>query len=141
MMAYNIINFHTSQARKALKKAIKSVTIYNTMKKALFILIVLVLLVAINSLLHSIYDLWHKQDLLTVAQKQLDSEKLKNQKLKAQFVFSQTNQFLEEQAHNKLFLVKPGEQKVLISPDLNKIKSEQKQVKVPNWQQWLNLFW
>ena len=111
------------------------------MKKAVYIFIVIVLLLMINGLFHSIYDIWHKQDLLTSAQKQLDREKLVNQKLKGELSFAQTPQFLEEQAHNKLFLVKPGEQEVLISPDLkNKNQAQKQDQNVPNWQQWLSLF-
>jgi cell division protein FtsB len=95
----------------------------------------------INGLLHSIYDIWHKQDLLTSAQKQLDREKLENQKLKGELSFAQTPQFLEEQAHNKLFLVKPGEQEVLISPSLVGKNQPQKQNQnIPNWQKWFQLF-
>jgi cell division protein FtsB len=96
------------------------------MKKAVYIIVVIVLILMINGLLHSIYDIWHKQDLVTSAQKQLDREKLLNQKLKGELSYAQTPQFLEEQAHNKLFLVKPGEQEVLISPDLKKSSSETK---------------
>ena len=111
------------------------------MKKAAYIVVVIVLLLMINGLLHSIYDIWHKQDLVTSAQKQLDRAKLENQKLKAELSFAQTPQFLEEQAHNKLFLVKPGEQEVLISPSLTGKNQVQKQTQnIPNWQQWLNLF-
>ena len=112
------------------------------MKKAVYIVAVIVLVLMINGLLHSIYDIWHKQDLLTTAQKQLDREKLLNQKLKGELSFAQTPQFLEEQAYNKLFLVKPGEQEVLISPNLTQNQnSAQKQTQnTPNWQQWLNLF-
>ena len=111
------------------------------MKKAIYIGLVIVLLLMINGLLHSIYDIWHKQDLLTSAQKQLDREKLENQKLKGELSYAQTPQFLEEQAHNKLFLVKPGEQEVLISQTLKNQNQPQKQNQnVPNWQQWLNLF-
>jgi cell division protein FtsB len=95
----------------------------------------------INGLFHSIYDIWHKQDLLVSAQKQLDREKLLNQKLKGELSFAQTPQFLEEQAHNKLFLVKPGEQEVLISQTLKNQNQPQKQAQnIPNWQQWLQLF-
>lgn len=111
------------------------------MKKVVYIVTVIVLLLMINGLLHSIYDIWHKQDLLTSAQKQLDREKLVNQKLKGELSFAQTPQFLEEQAHNKLFLVKPGEQEVLISPGLmNKNQAQKQNNNTPNWQLWLNLF-
>jgi cell division protein FtsB len=110
-------------------------------KKALFILIVIVLLYIINSLAHSIYGLWHKQDLLASAKAELEAEKLKNQKLKADYSYAQTNQFVEEQAYNKLFLVKEGEQKVLFSKNLTQ-KTEIKKVtsNTPNWKKWLDLF-
>jgi cell division protein FtsB len=110
------------------------------MKKIGFILIVLVLLFIINGLLHSIYDLWNKQDLLTSAQKELQNQKLQNQKLKAGLTYVQSPQFIEEQAHDKLFLVKPGEQEVLISPDLSKAQIQKQAQNIPNWQQWLQLF-
>jgi cell division protein FtsB len=111
------------------------------MKKAAFILIVLVLLFIINGLAHSIYDLWHKQDLLTSVQRQLSQEKLQNQKLKSGLSYVKTPQFIEEQAHDKLFLVKQGEQEVLISQALQKQNQPQKQSQnTPNWRKWLQLF-
>jgi len=111
------------------------------MKKAAFIITVIVLLVIINSIAHSIYDLWHKQDLLTSAQKQLQEERLKNQKLKGELSYAKSPQFIEEEAHNKLFLVKPGEQEVLISQTLKNQNQPQKQGQnIPNWQKWLNIF-
>lgn len=111
------------------------------MKKTVFILILITLLLIINSLAHSIFELWSKQDLLTNAQKELEFEKLKNQKLKAEFSYVKTDNFLEETAHNKLFLVKPGEQQVLISKDLiSKNEASKQKDNLPNWQKWLNLF-
>ncbi len=99
------------------------------------------MLLIINSLIHSIYELWHKQDVLTSAQKELDAQKLNNQKLKAEFSYTQTPQFIDEQAHNKLFLVKPGEQSVLISQKLTQKEAEKKaKDNLPNWQKWLQLF-
>jgi cell division protein FtsB len=110
------------------------------MKKAIFILIVLVLLFIINGLAHSIYDLWHKQDLLTTAQRELSIEKMENQKLKGELSYVKNQSFIEEQARNKLFLVKPGEQEVLISPDLSQTQAKQQAQNIPNWQKWLKLF-
>lgn len=110
------------------------------MKKALFIVIVILLLVIINNLLHSIYDIWSKQDLLIQAQKELTKEEAKNQKLKADLSYANTPQFVEQQARNKLFLVKPGEQDVLVpSISANQVQKEDK-ADIPNWQKWLNLF-
>jgi len=137
MISYNITKFHRRQAEKLSFQMCYHIL----MKKAAFILIVLVLLFIINGLAHSIYDLWHKQDLLTSAQRQLSQEKLQNQKLKAGLSYVKTPQFIEEQAHNKLFLVKLGEQEVLISQTLQKQNQPQKQSQnIPNWQKWLNLF-
>jgi cell division protein FtsB len=136
-MSYNITKFHRRQAEKYSLQ----VCYHILMKKIAFILVVLILLFIINGLAHSIYDIWHKQDLLTSAQKELIQEKLKNQKLKAGLSYVQTQQFIEEQAHNKLFLVKPGEQEVLISQVLkNKNQPQKQNQNIPNWQKWLKLF-
>lgn len=111
------------------------------LKKLGFILLVIVLLLMINGLIHSIFDLWQKQNLLASAQRQLDLEELKNAKLKADLSYVQSQQFVDEEAHNKLFLAKPGEQQVFISPDLiNAGKGTERKENIPNWQQWLNLF-
>ena len=109
------------------------------LKKAIFLIIVIVLLLVINSLVHSIYDIWSKQDLLNQAQKELTKEEQKNQKLKAELSFVQTPQFIEGEARNKLFLVKPGEQQVLI-PNTASESSKVQEKQTPSWQQWLNLF-
>ena len=111
------------------------------MKKVAYILIVFGLVLVINSLIHSIYNLWQKQDLVTSAQKELDKQKQLNQKLKAQIEFAQTPQFIEQQAHDKLFLVRPDQQEVLFSDkpifSENNVKIKES---IPNWKQWLNLF-
>jgi len=110
-------------------------------KKIIYIISIAVLLVIINNLVHSIYDLWHKQDLLTTAQKSLDLEKAKNQKLKAELSYVQSDQFVEEQARDRLFMSKPGEQDIIIPKDL--IQPEKNQPKPdirPNWQRWFDLF-
>jgi cell division protein FtsB len=108
-------------------------------KKAIFIVVVIVLLVVINNLVRSIYDIWSKQDLLNQAQKELTKEESKNQKLKAELSYVKTQKFIEEEARNKLFLVKPGEQQVLI-PNKSMESSKTQVKQTPNWQKWLQLF-
>ena len=110
------------------------------MKKAFFIVIVIILLVIINNLIHSIYDIWSKQDLLIQAQKQLSEEELKNQKLKAGLSYVQTPQFVEQEARNKLFLVKPGEQDVLVSSIPSSQPQKSEKVRASNLQKWIDLF-
>lgn len=111
------------------------------LKKAAFIVIVIVFLLVINNLIHSIYNIWNKQDLLTQAQKELIREQEKNRKLKAELSYVQTQKFIEEEARNKLFLVKPGEQEVLLPSSSSSNQSQKRrEAEIPNWQKWLKLF-
>lgn len=109
------------------------------MKKISYLITVVVLLLIINGLAHSIYDLWTKRDLLTEAQKTLDEEKAKNQKLKAELSYVQTKEFLEEEARNKLFLVKPDE-KIVVIPTASPSASQKREDSRPNLQKWLSVF-
>lgn len=110
------------------------------MKKTLYIVIVIALILIINGLAHSIYDLWSKKDLITSAQKKLDEEKLRNQKLKGELSYVQTREFIEEQARDSLFLGRPNEKEIIIPqiPQKNELKLK---TQIPNWQKWLDLFW
>jgi cell division protein FtsB len=111
------------------------------MKKIIFVAIVIALLLIINGLFGSILDVWHKQDLLTQAQKKLESEKQINQKLKAELSITDSKEFIEEEARNKLFMGKPGEQPVIIPKDLLKQREIKKPVDLrSNWQKWWDLF-
>lgn len=110
-------------------------------KKIAYIITLIGLLLVINSLVGSIFDLLSKQNVLISAQKRLDLEKAQNQKLKAQYAQAQTPEFIESQARNKLFLVKPGEQSVIIPDSLLPTTKTAKPIKsFSNWQQWLELF-
>lgn len=110
------------------------------MKKIVFIAIVVCLTLVINNLVRSIYDLWQKQDLLVEAQNQLEERRADNEKLKAELSYVQSQKFIEEEARNKLFMVKPGEQNVLISSELIKEEKPKVEKNIPNWEKWLNLF-
>jgi len=112
------------------------------MKRLLFLSLVVVLILIIAGLARSIYGLWRKQDLIISYQKELVKEKNENQKLKNQLSLVENPNFLEQQARNNLFLVKAGEQDVLIPKDLltasNSAKTSQEVV--PNWKKWWKLF-
>ncbi|MBF8250223.1 MAG: hypothetical protein HW400_824, partial [Candidatus Levybacteria bacterium] len=84
------------------------------MKKIIFIISVIILVLIVNNLVRSMYDVWQKRDFITQAQKELDFQKQENQRLKSALSYSQTTEFIEKQARDKLFMVKEGEQKVLI---------------------------
>lgn len=102
-----------------------------------------VLVLVINNLIRSIYDLWRKNDLILDTQKRLMSQKQENQRLESQLSYIKSKEFVEEQARNKLFWVMPGEQEVLIPQDLIKgtsTPSAKAHKDDPNWKKWLKLF-
>ncbi len=110
------------------------------MKKIIFIAIVILSIFIINSLIRSIYDLWSKQDLVLKTKQELQSEKEENQRLKSQLSVVGGNRFIEEEARNKLFLVKPEEEQVIIPKDLLNGNFEKKPYNISNWKKWWNLF-
>lgn len=110
------------------------------MKKALFIIIVFIFLIIINDLLHSIYDIWQKKDFVAEAERELSFQKQENQRLKSALSYSKTQKFIEKEARDKLFMVKKGEQRVLISKEGEEVTEKEEKENVPNWKQWWDLF-
>ncbi len=109
------------------------------MKKVLFIIIVFILLAIVNDSSHSIYDIWQKKDFVAASQKELSFQKQENQRLKSALSYSQTQEFIEKEARDKLFMVKKGEQRILISKESQETVEAKKEI-LPNWKQWWNLF-
>jgi len=109
------------------------------MKKIVFIAIVVILILIINNLVSSMYDIWQKKDVISQTQSQLDFQKQENQRLKAALSYSQTAEFIETEARDKLFMVKKGEQKVLL-PQESENSQTQTGENDPNWKKWWNLF-
>lgn len=110
------------------------------MKKILFFAGILICVVTINGLARSIYDLWHKQDVVVSARIELEKEKKENERLKQQLVLVNSQEFIESEARNKLLMVKPGEEGVIVPSDLIEKKAPKKVSEPPNWQKWINLF-
>ena len=109
------------------------------MKKVIFIITVVILILIINGLAHSMYEIWQKKDFTAQTQKELDFQKQENQRLKSALSYSQTQEFVEKEARDKLFMVKAGERKVLISKESDSFQEVQKN-NDPNWKKWLKLF-
>lgn len=123
-MAYNITNLSST----------------STIKKFIFIVIFIVSLVIIKNLATSIYDLWSKQDLVVDTRDELENEKKENLKLKAQLTYVKSEEFIETEARDKLFMVKEGEKGVIVPSDLLIKKKEKDLEEIPAWKQWVNLF-
>lgn len=90
--------------------------------------------------MRSLSDIWQKKDFVTQAQKELDFQKQENQRLKSALSYSQTREFVEREAYDKLFMVKKGEQKVLIPKESENLQDLLQKNNNPNWKQWWNLF-
>lgn len=113
------------------------------MKKILFFTIFAICIFLSLSLLGSIANLWQKQDLVKNASKQLEVVKNENRSLKNEFRVATASGFMEEEARNKLFMVKEGEKTVVIPDSLlqkSELKNEIEKDKVGNPQAWFQLF-
>lgn len=114
-----------------------------TLKKIVFFGIIIASFFIMNSLIHSIYTLWQKNALMTEAQAELAKEKQENQQLKKKLSESKKTQFIEEEARNKLFLAKPGENTLVIPSQYmhaSLAATPKPQDKRPNWQKWWQTF-
>lgn len=113
------------------------------MKKLLYLLIIIISLLIVNNLIRSTYNLWQKNDLITQAEKQLSKQKTENDRLKDQLTRVKRADFIEEEARNKLFMVKPGEKMILMNQGEElESKSVKKKVDAvtPVYQQWWGVF-
>lgn len=114
------------------------------MKKLVFFVVILISLFIINGLIRSTISLTQKNTVVEKAEKELQAEKAENTKLKKQLAQVSDPTFIEKEARNKLFLVKPGEEVVIIPSPTIVSNPDQKEaaatVKKANWQQWVDLF-
>lgn len=114
-----------------------------SLKKIVFFAIIIISIFVINNFIHSIYNLWQKNDLLVRAKKDLENEKKENEELKRRLEEVKEPSFVEEEARNKLFLAKPGEGIVILPTDV--LSSTSSNQRTPedtrsNWQKWWDTF-
>lgn len=111
------------------------------MKRVLFFITVIASFFIIQNLVQSIVSLWQKQDLLVKAQLDLASLKQEKNLLSGKLEHVTSEEFIEEEARNKLILAKEGEQYVVIPKKLvEKPKAVPAEAKKAYWQEWLSLF-
>lgn len=112
------------------------------MKRIIFITTIVILAIICTNLVKSIYDIYSKKDILLQTQKKLEKTQAENTGLKRQLTLVQSQQFIEEQARDKLFMVKPGESTVLLPQATPAGQSGLKMPSddIPNWEKWWNLF-
>lgn len=115
-------------------------------RKIVFALIFLIILVIFYALGSQIYGSLRSGDRLNQEMEVLVSLQKKNMELKNKLNLVQSVGFIEEEARNKLNLAREGEMVLLISQKridqvLGAEKKQVEEIKIPNWQGWLKLFW
>lgn len=113
------------------------------LKRILYFVIIIAAFFILHNLAQSLYTVWQKKDLILEAQHTLEREKKENREMKAKLAQAKGQDFVEEEARDKLFMAKPGE-KILIIPTsaVEGAKSSKPKPKDmrPNWQKWQEVF-
>lgn len=116
-------------------------------KKTLRLLILVLGIYLIVSLVQQSVSLWRAEERIKMAQRKAEEARQENEKLVEELKYVQSEEFVEKEARDKLGLGKEGETIVVLPQDLiekkvDKVKKEQEeQEKIPNWQQWKEVFW
>lgn len=77
------------------------------------------------------------------AEKRAEELAKEQQSLLEKSQYYQSEAFIEEEARNKLNMSRPGEEIVILPPNVSRILSQKMPnlpQEVPNWQKWWNLF-
>lgn len=109
------------------------------LRKIVFVGVLIFFLVVASNILRNITSLWQRQYVIDQAKNERARVKEENSSLKSQLEYVSKPGFVEEEARNKLFYVKPGEQIVLIEKQ-EKASEEVEIVRLSPWKEWIALF-
>ena len=112
----------------------------NIVKKLLLIIAIIILLIVIKNNVSSIFRTLEDENTTENLKEKLVSEQKKNQFLQEHLFYVKTNQFVEEEAREKLLMSRHGEY-VVIAPTASPLNQEKIEIDTrPNWHRWLDLF-
>ncbi len=111
-----------------------------SMKRFLPILVIIVLLIIIKNNISAILNTVDNTNSTKTLQKTLSNAQKENEYLKQKLFYVKTDQFVADQAQNKLGMVKPGEYFVIAPTPPTGMPEQQKIDSRANWQKWLELF-
>ena len=109
------------------------------MKKLLFIVVILMLLIFIKNTAVSIIGLSQNSKTVNNLNTDLESAKHESIFLQQKLLYVKSDDFIEKQAREKLNLVKNGEY-VVLAPKPDEKAQEKPVDEIPNWKKWLKLF-
>jgi len=96
----------------------------------------------IISLSRNIYRLFKAGDQVKLAQEKLEKLEKEHQELLGKKEYYESEEFIEQEARNRLNLGKPGETVVILPPNGGQTEANvpEKAPELPNWQKWFRLF-
>lgn len=109
-------------------------------KKILPFIIVFLLLLLIKNITLSIIKLQKNSHIVYSLKQQEEKEKKREQFLKERFYYVKTDEFVENEAREKLGMVKEGEKIVLAPPMTKNAQKTEPQQNDSNWTKWRKLF-
>ncbi len=105
-----------------------------------------ILIVGLSLIINLSRDIWRLSksgNQIKVAQEKAKTLEKEHQDLLEKQKYYQSDEFVEEEARNKLGMSKPGETVVILPPNLSQVlghSQAQALPEIPNWQQWWQLF-
>ncbi len=109
-------------------------------KTVILVIVTIALLLIIKNIVGSILTLRQNSHIVTTLRGKEREEQQKRQFLKQQLYFVNTPQFVENEAREKLGMVKPGEHIVLAPPPTENKPTKPTIDNTPNWEKWWKLF-
>ena len=107
-------------------------------------LILIFSLYLIVSLSRGIIDLFQKEKIIEREEEGLEELRVETEKLREEYEYVQSEEFVEKEAREKLGLAKEGETVVILPEDFEEmVEASRKEVEsdeVPNWKKWVGLF-
>ena len=119
------------------------ITVNILKKRPIQILTIIIGIALIVSLSRSIIKMFKAKDELKLAEQKIEELQKEVASLTVKKEFYQSEEFIEQEARNKLNMVKEGETVVVLPSNLEEIfreREKQPQTSLPNWRQWLDLF-
>ena len=92
------------------------------------------------SALGTIIDLWHRKDIVSTRQNDLNAITRENQALEQELQDTKKRDYVERIARDKLGMVKDGES-ILLLPESGPQLKKETESSEPTWQKWWKLFY
>jgi len=119
-------------------------TTNDTKKRFVLLLLFFFGLYLIVSFSRDLWGLWQKSGEMEKSQLALDKLRIKNEELKKQLEYVNSDAFIEKEARDKLGLGKAGETILILPENLEIIGVNQPEISanqsLPNWEKWWKLF-